>query len=326
MSSVQAAGTAVAPGADEFAGALPERVDPAVIRKLSELKPLVSALHIALGWALIAGAAFVCSRWFHPLLYAVCVAFIGARQHGLIVLAHDAAHYRLFRNRALNDWTGELLLAWPFVLFTMQAYRRNHFPHHRHINTDDDPDWVRKRTPEWEFPKRRTELARMLLADATGIGFVKFIGVASKLPRAPKSAESSRDRIFRVGRLVFLASLGTALTLLGGWKAYLLYWVVPYVTWMQLAFHVRSIAEHFAITGRSGVYAGTRTVLPNWFDRAFIGTNNVNYHLEHHLYPSVPFYNLPELHRVLMQDPEYRRSAHVSSGYLGVLRECAQGA
>ena len=25
--------------------------------------------------------------------------------------------------------------------------------------------------------------------------------------------------------------------------------------------------------------------------------HKVNYHIEHHLYPSVPFYNLPECHR-----------------------------
>lgn len=29
---------------------------------------------------------------------------------------------------------------------------------------------------------------------------------------------------------------------------------------------------------------------------------NENYHLEHHLYPRVPWYNLPELHRTLRAD------------------------
>jgi fatty acid desaturase len=26
---------------------------------------------------------------------------------------------------------------------------------------------------------------------------------------------------------------------------------------------------------------------------------NLNYHIEHHLYPAVPWYNLPKLHRLL---------------------------
>jgi fatty acid desaturase len=33
---------------------------------------------------------------------------------------------------------------------------------------------------------------------------------------------------------------------------------------------------------------------------------NINYHLEHHLFPAVPWYNLPKLHRLL--EPEYRRA------------------
>ncbi|MBM2841879.1 MAG: fatty acid desaturase, partial [Bacteroidetes bacterium] len=33
---------------------------------------------------------------------------------------------------------------------------------------------------------------------------------------------------------------------------------------------------------------------------------NINYHLEHHLYPGVPWYNLPKLHRLLQQD--YRKA------------------
>src|SRR5262245_26434810 len=165
---------------DTYAGELPVRLDPAALRALSQLRPLVSSAHIALEWSLILAAAFLCWRFWHPALYVLCVAFIGARQHGLLVLAHEAAHWRLFRRRLLNDWVGELLLAWPFVLLTMQAYRRNHLPHHRHINTDQDPDWIRKQTAEWRFPMTRWELARLLIQDVLGVGFAKFVIVAVK--------------------------------------------------------------------------------------------------------------------------------------------------
>jgi fatty acid desaturase len=33
---------------------------------------------------------------------------------------------------------------------------------------------------------------------------------------------------------------------------------------------------------------------------------NINYHLEHHLFPGIPWYNLPKVHQ-LLQD-EYRRA------------------
>jgi fatty acid desaturase len=308
---------------DIYAGDLPIRLDPALIKRLSQLRPLVSSAHIALEWSLMLAAAIACWQFWHPALYVLTVAFIGARQHALIVLAHEAAHWRLFRRRAVNDWVGELLLAWPFVLFTMQAYRRNHLPHHRHINTEQDPDWVRKQNSEWRFPMGRWALARLLILDMLGVGFAKFVMVATRLPRNP-GADANQGKAFKIGRLLFLLATAVMLTVLHLWIPYLLFWVVPYITWMQLCFHVRSIAEHFAIHGRSGIYAQTRTVLPTWLERVFVLPKNANYHLEHHLFPSVPFYRLPELHRELMSQEAYRDSAHLSRGYFSVLRECTQ--
>lgn len=309
---------------DEYAGALPERLEPSAVRELSRLSPAISTTHIVAEWAAVFAAAALCSRFFSPWLYVLTVAFIGARQHALLVLAHDAAHYRLFRNRNLNDWVGEVCLAWPFVLLTMQAYRRNHFPHHRFVNTAQDPDWTRKQTEEWRFPKRPIALATLLVSDALGVGFVKFVVVALRLPKRPAASSGKRERVFAIARVLFLLTLVTTLVLLQLGKPFLLYWVVPYLTWMQLCFHVRSIAEHFGIQNREGVYAQTRTVQASVFDRIFLGTKNVSYHLEHHLYPSVPFYRLPELHAQLMALPSYRRSAHVTRSYLGVLRECVR--
>ncbi len=308
---------------DQYAGSLPDRLDPAVVRELSQLSPAISMLRIAAEWLAIGTAAALCSRWFSPWLYVVTVAFIGARQHGLLVLAHDGAHYRILRNRTLNDWVSEVFLAWPFVLVTMQAYRRNHFPHHRFVNTGQDPDWIRKQTAEWRFPKRPLELAALLASDAIGLGFIKFALVASRLPKEPRSASGAeRERAFGIARRAFLVTLAVLLTVLHGWWAFFAYWVVPYLTWMQLCFHVRSIAEHFGIQGRHGGYAQTRTVVASLFDRMFLVPNHVSYHVEHHLYPSVPFYRLPELHRRLMELPRYRDSVHVTHGYFRVLREC----
>jgi fatty acid desaturase len=170
---------------------------------------------------------------------------------------------------------------------------------------------------------RTPQLAWMLASDALGIGFVKFLVVALRLPREPKGGVERRDRVFAIARLVYLAALAAMIVWLHLGLPFLLYWVVPYLTWMQVCFHVRSIAEHWGIRGRHGVYAQTRTVVASLFDRLFLVPNNVGYHLEHHLYPSVPFYRLPELHTRLMALPAYRDSAHVTRGYFNALRECS---
>jgi len=49
--------------------------------------------------------------------------------------------------------------------------------------------------------------------------------------------------------------------------------------------------------------------------------HNVNYHLTHHLFPGVPFFQLPTLHREIARTEAYRRNAHVTRGYHRVLWE-----
>lgn len=36
--------------------------------------------------------------------------------------------------------------------------------------------------------------------------------------------------------------------------------------------------------------------------------HHVAYHLEHHLFPAVPHYNLPKLHLALAADPRYEKA------------------
>jgi fatty acid desaturase len=43
----------------------------------------------------------------------------------------------------------------------------------------------------------------------------------------------------------------------------------------------------------------------------------VSHHLTHHLFPGVPWYNLPKLTRLLHDDAAFRADAFVSSSYLG---------
>lgn len=305
-------------GLDEFAGEVPARITKQQLRELSRVSGLRSALHIAGEWGLIAAAMCLCQAMWNPILYALTVAFIGARQHALLVLMHDGTHYRLFRNRRLNDWAAELLLAWPHLV-TMRSYRQNHFPHHRYLNTDLDPDWLRKRdNAEWRFPQSRASLARLLLRDLSGIGAVGLIKLMSSL----SSKDAAAPRAFTLARLGFYLAAAGAIVGTGGVNIFLLYWLVPYFTWLIMIMRLRSIAEHFAIDGRAGVYAQTRTTRTALLERIFIAPKNVNYHVEHHFYPSVPFYRLPELHALLSSKPEFRAAAHLSRTYLGVLREC----
>ena len=59
---------------------------------------------------------------------------------------HDAAHYRAYASRSLNDFVGELL-ALP-TSASMAGYRNTHFAHHRELNSANDPRLAAQCRPE----------------------------------------------------------------------------------------------------------------------------------------------------------------------------------
>src|SRR5262245_34021311 len=73
---------------------IPERLAAAVVKELSALDTTRAILATAGEWAAIAAAIAVCTLFWHPVLYVLAVMVIGARQHALIIMGHDASHYR----------------------------------------------------------------------------------------------------------------------------------------------------------------------------------------------------------------------------------------
>jgi fatty acid desaturase len=76
---------------------------------------------------------------------------------------------------------------------------------------------------------------------------------------------------------------------------------------------VRGFSQH-GITDASDPYIASRTILPHPVV-AFLLLNE-NYHLEHHLFPEVPSYHLPRLHKLIW--PQLPRAVS-SRGYLRFL-------
>ena len=85
---------------------------------------------------------------------------------------------------------------------------------------------------------------------------------------------------------------------------------------------MRLISEHSAVPGADPAYTVTRTTLARWWERWLILPRNIHYHIEHHWYPSVPFYNLPALHARLMANPEFRQRAVITRSLTDSLRQC----
>lgn len=94
--------------------------------------------------------------WALPAVL-VTIAWVGAGQHRLATLTHEAAHYVLFRQRLLNELVSELCCMFP-MLGTTHSYRVQHLGHHQFPNDPErDPDWTQLRQSghRYTFPMSR---------------------------------------------------------------------------------------------------------------------------------------------------------------------------
>jgi fatty acid desaturase len=303
---------------------IPERLPPAKLKELSALQPSRALIATAAEWTGIAAAIAICSYYWHPVLYLIAVMFIGARQHALLILGHDASHYRYLRTRWQNDLFGNLFLMWP-TFASVEGFRKFHGTHHQYTNLPNDGNrqlWHTHNAegelePEWVFPKTRLGLVLMVLRRAafiTGISWILRGLVGASLIPSPHWMVAAR--------LAFYLSVACALTLLGAWPGLVWYWLVPFCTWHIAAQYVRLICEHSAVESDEEEYRITRTTIPTWLESIFILPRNIGYHVEHHWYPSVPFYRLPELHQLLMEREGFRAHAVVRRSVVTSLGEC----
>jgi len=287
---------------DDYRQALPREI----VQRLTRRNARRATLAIVHDLAVIA-AAVGAALWFwpDPLVALLAVVIIGTRQHALFVIAHEAAHYLLFENRKINDFAGRGCAMLQGL--SMCTYRVIHRLHHNNLYGELDPDTAL----HGGYPRGRAYLVRKLLKDLSGLTawktYAYFLGGAPALNTQtnvalrPLDDTSSKLRDdARTDRNLVIAC-HIAVLLAFAWSGYLVQylvlWVLPLLTVVQAILRLRAIAEHGATTDFSSPLTAARTNLaPAWLRWALF-PHNVNYHVEHHLYASVPQYNLPELHR-----------------------------
>ena len=294
-------------------------IDRQQLKTLSQLKPWKTAVAIVADWAIIIFAIVLGDMMGHWLVWLIAVAVIAGRMHALGAMMHDFTHYRFIRNKELSDWIGDIFLAWPLGT-TVAAFRFNHLTHHRYANTDKDPDWSSKQgNPIYTFPQE------MRFAIMNLLGYFVMLSSIRDMRRAfvRLQKEESRSKVRLVARVAYNILILVVVIYSGVFTQYALYWLVPFFTLFFLFLYIRSVAEHCGETmDYTTELSGTRTVIPHFWERWFFCPHNINYHAEHHIYPSVPYYNLPALSKLLMANKRFTGEAHLTRGYLtGLFRE-----
>lgn len=270
-------------------------------------------------WGLIVGAGALFILYPNPATYLLAVMVIGARQLGLGILMHDAAHGCLHPNQRVNDLLGDWLCGAP-VGSNLSTYRKYHLMHHRFTEQPEDPDLPLSKP----FPTTRKSLWRKIVRDLTGQTFLKQ-RAAQFFPKARAGENGTRNLFINDTRARFLAinvAFLAGLTAAGLWWAYFALWLVPLATWQPLVTRLRNIGEHACVGQHDDPFHHARTTHANPIERLLVAPYWVHYHAEHHLFMHLPCWSLPEAHRILVARG-FSERMEIRKGYADVLRLAA---
>ncbi len=313
--------------------AVAARVNPKDFFSTAEWAPLAERSSwrglalVAHCWAVIGLA--VAMGLFFPITIPLAVMIIGARQLGLGILQHDAAHGALHADAKTNEWVGEYLCGGGVA-----RYRKYHLQHHKFAQQAEDPD-LGLSAP---FPITPASLRRKVVRDLTGQTWIKqrFGLLQYELKTRAKGApvlpiiwrDIVRQRRFFIVNGIAILAFGVAGMALGRdwWWGWFALWLLPRATWFQMVTRFRNIAEHALVAkDEPDPLRHARTTKANLIERALIAPYYVNYHCEHHMFMHLPCYHLPRVHR-LMRDKGVLPRMLIAPGYPSMLRQAASAA
>lgn len=228
----------------------------------------------------------------------------------MFAVVHECVHRSAFANNRLNDlvawWAGVL------SLYNSTFYRRYHKWHHRYTR-------IPGKDPELDDPQ--PDCFMQYLIEISGLtwwwGKIKgHLTIAlGKVEHYPFISETARKEVINSTRLqlaVYLVAIAMSFIIGQPWL-FIMYWLLPLAVG-QIILRFILIAEHTGCSQDNNYFTNTRTTLTIFPIRLLMW--NMPFHAEHHLYPSIPFYKLPEAHQQLSSN-----FTHLDSGYLQVNRE-----
>ncbi len=233
---------------------------------------------------------------------------------GIVTFMHDATHNTLFEKRWKN-WVFGIVSMVP-LMASFVSFKEDHLEHHRYNRSPQDPD---------AFTMGRRKIADFVLFYAYIVAGVllSFVHFNFLYPLRRFNARNWSIHLFETA--LKIACYGALLAWAqrnGVLGKTLEVWLVP-VYIFSLFNSVRFIAEHYETPWNQGQLVGSRTVTSNPVNNFF--WNNINWHIGHHIYPAVPWYNLVELHS-LMKPAIEAQAGIVEKSYTAVfLRALLRG-
>jgi fatty acid desaturase len=157
------------------------------------------------------------SFWWNVPVTALAVVMVGAVQHQLTGLAHEASHHLLFRNRTFNELASDWLCMFP-LFSTTHHYRLQHLAHHQFVNDPErDPDVSQLRSSgHWlNFPLSKGQFLRSLLQQLWPPRLLRYMRVRARYNAVPTTESPYVRKDWKPSRLPVRVGIAYLLGLIG---------------------------------------------------------------------------------------------------------------
>ncbi len=275
-------------------------LDHARLRELMVRSPrqvMAQTLFNVLGYLALGYVGLAAHRWW---VWATVWWFQGIVLSGFLGASHDCAHGVFAGSPRGNHIAGALWSS--AVLFNFSLYKYFHLEHHHYTSVEGDTE------PGGLFPSAWAYF-KSLPTTAFFVSFWKMSALAM-VGRFPHFVRSPRARMaVKADNVVQFAWIVGVVILTAIWpkQIVLLYWC-PILVYFPMVFWT-SLPEHYGCDPGSSLINNTRSTVSNWLFRYSFW--NGNFHAEHHVYPSVPSHNLPELHRLIGRHFAFQERSYV---------------
>ena len=231
---------------------------------------------------------------------AVSILMIGVALNSCFSLIHEATHGHLSANGFRNRWLAVLLSGLGF--FSYSAYKVLHIRHHQYLGDKRDPDeysnYVKQRWLIWVL-----HYVRLLCACLLYLVLIPWFAIKH-------ASRQERLKIF-IEYLILIVAYGFIIYFIP-LKLLVLFWLCPWIL-TNFMVNIRGLVQH-GLTDHQDPMIASRTLVVHPIVEFFMIYEN--YHLEHHLFPEIPAYNLRKLRSII----EPRLSKQVTCySYLGFL-------
>ena len=247
-------------------------------------------VYLVMGW--LSGSGIVLSEW----------------------IGHDAVHGSLLPNNRKLGILISLIISPAILGFMNMGFAARHLEHHRYTNKESDYDTT-------HYSKYKGILGRLFLSRI----HKNFIYMyAAYLAFQGDSKHVLPGYTLRQIRLLVIANAIFAFLWIGFYTMIAIY-NLPLFVFLAFLPTISLILSTGALTYQQHGGTGNTDPGDHWRNTRSMTSpfwtflyGGGNFHLEHHLYPSVPFFNLPKVHKYLKEQGYFQLSGlHLDDSHIG---------